>query len=301
MGLLGVPLRVWVGEVRSRTVDLKATCELAAAAIDAGQQPPAVPFPRHLWPAPEAADVEWRLARKWNRAADAWVKRRLDPDFVAETRNQFDTEEKAQAFLGWFGDLLHDALFRAFRGSRRLMFLAAAWEENDSRAIAAALEDVLDEAGRGAPEWARVLSAWEALKALKKLEDVDDSIAYVRSSASHALARAHRYGDDRPNDQVVVGPELEREKAEDALEMLSAGLDPEQLLLEGERAAHYERVRLALLRSVRELDESSRSLFSAVAAGEPPIDAEQRLALPRGSWRNLRKKLLRALPAEIFE
>lgn len=223
----------------------------------------------------------------------------MDEDFRDRTRRDFPPPLD-QEFVRWFEDVLYDKFLRDSWDDIRVMLLLSALGHDDARWIHVALADVLDQAGKGAPEWARIEGAWRGARAVashaKSGDPVKEIIPYLREYVSlDAKSRASQYGDERPNDPIRIADD---EHTGEILERLSAekleGLpspSPDVLLAWEEEHARLARFGQEIAKYLQ-LEE--RKLVALMTDENlPASEAERRLGLEAGTWRNLRKRLVR--------
>lgn len=185
---------------------------------------------------------------------------------------------------------------------------------------------VLDRAGEGSPKWARREAAWRGLRALdgsrRKGKPKNGPLAYMRAYVARvAKTTACRYGAERPNDlirlaghtrlspELIDNPAAHLEKtwekwdepeednvrraellSHEALEKL-VHPSPEVIMLVEERKKESEQT-VKMISECCRLGEPEL-LKLIMDAGISPSEAQRRLEMPAGTYRNLVKRIRR--------
>ena len=297
----------------------------ASRAIREGRDFPEVQYPRNTLVPADTPEYIRQAMRRWHQWASRVIDLCIDDDFRRLTAEKFPPPMDRE-WLVWMGDVFHDKLFRQNAGYLAVLFLSCALYENDTKGIAKEMSVVLDRAGEGSPKWARREAAWRGLRALdgsrRKGKPKNGPLAYMRAYVARvAKTTACRYGAERPNDlirlaghtrlspELIDNPAAHLEKtwekwdepeednvrraellSHEALEKL-VHPSPEVIMLVEERKKESEQT-VKMISECCRLGEPEL-LKLIMDAGISPSEAQRRLEMPAGTYRNLVKRIRR--------
>ena len=279
---------------------LKTKTEIAVLAIrkNCSEYFPEVLPLESFWPAPQAPDYLWRAAYRWQRIAWKLLRKEIErPEFLEATAEMFPPPWDT-AFRAWFHDALHEKMVIDNFDTLLLIRLHAALRADDTNAISRELTYVLDRAGERVRKWARIEAAWMGMRGVQEAarsgNPMKNAIRYLRRYVSEdAEERAQRYGDERAADAVrIADGERKGEKLERVSADLLEDLFDERLDLGREALEEYQ---AGLNRIAEVLRPEDRTLLEVMGSGNlSAAEAERSLGTP-GAWRNMVKRLRRAL------